>query len=392
VRRRFRLIRVCTVVVLIVVPLAARADDGKRIVVWPQRPGADVTGADVVVREAGFGPVTFSPIGERLRHLGERASTAEGEALDAVQSAFAAARANYLKQDFAGMADALERAEAGALPVLALPRHAAVLWELEFQFGLAELSRGNTAGAQRRFAFALELDEQRAPKRELYGPAVVRAFTEAADARTGVPPRPVAIRVTPRDARVVVDGLPVVDNALPRGVRPGLHVAIASAPGYLPRAVLVQLAANQPIELVLEPATGTAVERIGPSWFDGTLDPGTESGRRAIVDAAVEAGGSGALVIDLDRTRNEATARLLLAGDTSPVERRPTASAAAAAVLARLSGPAGHVRIDNGHARHSSVLRSWWLWTAVGVVAAASVGVVFATRGDDVVRVHSPSP
>lgn len=399
--------RAALVAVFAIAMLHEASADVRRVVVWPQSPDDDVTGLDAAVREAKLEPVSFDAIRTQLREIGEHATAAESQALDAVQAAFTAARAAYLKQDFTTMADVLGQVEATALPVLAFPRHAAVLWELEFQRGLAELSQNNATGARQRFAFALALDETRVPKREIYGPVVARAFTEAADARAGVPPRPIAIKVTPRDARVVIDGVPIIDNTAPRNLRPGLHVVIASAPGYEPRTLLVELEATQAIGIALAPATGTAVEKIGRTWADGALDPGTDSGRRAIVAAAVEAGADAALVVDVDATRGEATARLL-ATDAGPggnptgfagrgaegpgIERRPSAATAAAAVFAKLAGePMIEHRNGNGtNPSSGSVFGSWWLWTAVGVVAIGAGVTIYATTRDDKIRIHSP--
>src|SRR5262245_38258469 len=210
----------------------ARGDRTReRVVVWPQAPEDNVAAATAVVRDAGHDVVPFAPIGDRLRARGEDAARAEKEVLSAVEAGLAGARGAYLKQDFAGMARGLAAIEAVALPVVARPSHTAVLWELEFQRGLAELARRDAATARKHFTLALELDEQRTPRRDLYGPDVVRAFAEAADARGAVPPRPAAVRATPPDARVVIDGVPVIDNRAPRNVRPGLHVVAAAAPG-----------------------------------------------------------------------------------------------------------------------------------------------------------------
>ena len=367
---------------------AAAPTAGNRLIVWPHDPtitSAELTSAGAAVREAGYEPLGFEAIGEPLREAGVRAAADEAQALDSLQTAFAAARARFLKQDFPGMEDVLASAEIATLPVLAQPRHVAALWELEFQRGLAELSRNASPG--RRFELTLALDETRAPKRDLYGPVVLRAFTEAADARAGVPLRPVVIRATPRDARVVVDGVPVADNAAPRAIRPGLHVVMASAPGYASRATIVELAASQPIEIALDPRTGSAVERIGAAWANASLDPAGESGRRAIQDAAHEAGAIGAVVIELDRSRGGATARLVI-GDDSTVERRPTLAAAIRAVFGERSVAA---RPPHPHDRRPSILRSRWLWAAVGGVAIAGAGVlVYTSRGEDIVRILPP--
>jgi hypothetical protein len=381
------------------VPAGARVG----VVIWPHDPGDDVAGVDAVVREAGFEPVSIDRIRSRLRALGDRAAAAESAALDAVQDALAAARARYLAQDAAAMAAVLAQAEQAALPVVAQPHHVAVLWELELQRGLAELSRRELDAARARFALALALDEGRAPRRELYGPAVARAFAEVADARAQIPPRPTPLRIEPPDARVVIDGLPVIDNAAPRMLRPGLHIVAVTAPGYRGQAAIVEVAPGAAIQLSLAPAGGDAVERLGAAWAAGTADAGTASGRRAIAAVAAELGAAAVLVVDVDRARGDASARVIAGDETSAALRRATPAAAAAAALAHLApdgvvirdggGPEGRQRAGRGAGGSGSVLRSWWLWAAVGgVAAAAAVGVVIDSQRDRTIRILPPAP
>jgi hypothetical protein len=363
----------------------ARADP---IVVWPHGPTDDVTGIEAVVREAGHAPVAFAAR-DRLRAHGERAARAETEALAAVDAGLAAARAAYLRQDFAGMAAGLDQLERDALWLVAQPRHAPLLWELAFQRGLAAHAARDPQTAKRRFALALAIDEARTPRRELYGPDVMRAFAEAADARAAIAPRPAALRVAPPDARIAVDGLPIADPALPRNLRPGLHAIAASAPGHQPRAALLDLRAGDPIELALAAAGGNAIDRIDAAWATGALDPGTASGRRAIVDAATELGATAALVIEADPRTGETSARVITARDAPPPERRTTAVEAARAALARL-GTAPLAVVDHTPPP-PPVTRRWWFWGAIGaVVAAGAAGVVLAWPAEDRLRIHSP--
>jgi hypothetical protein len=397
-------------------PALARA--GARVAVWPQDPDDDVSGVEAAVRGAGFEPISIDRVRDRLRAQGDRATAAEAAALDAIQAALAAARDSYLRQDFAAMATALEQAEAAALPVIAQPRHAAVLWELELQRGLAELRRRDLDAARARFALALALDEGRAPRRELYGPDVARAFTEVADARAQIPPRPTPLRIEPRDARVAIDGLPVIDNAAPRALRPGLHVVAVTAPGYQGQAAIVELRSGAVIQIALAPAAGDAVERLGAAWAAGAADAGTESGRRAIADVVAELGAAAAIVVDVDRARGAAGARVIAVAsrEASAIEHRPTAAAAAAAALAHLAadgsirrdgggigaagdggrgrGGAGAREGGGGRRSSGSVLRSWWFWTAVGGVAVVGVGAGLAidSTRDRTIRVLPPGP
>jgi hypothetical protein len=119
---RARVVAAATAAALCLAVPAARAGGG-RVVVWPRGPGDDVAGVEAKVRGAGFEPVSFDRVRDRLRALGDRARAAEAAALDALGAALVAARAHYLSQDFGAMAAVLEQAEAAALPVIAEPRH-----------------------------------------------------------------------------------------------------------------------------------------------------------------------------------------------------------------------------------------------------------------------------
>jgi hypothetical protein len=383
-------VAVVVVVVVVAAPVPAAADDARRrVVAWPSRPDTDLAGVDAAIRDAGDEPVSFAIARTRLIELGARAAAAETEALVAVEAALSDARAAYLQQDFAAMASRLERASAAALPMLARPQHLAVLWEVEFQRGLAELSRRDTTAARSYFTLALALDEARVPRRDVYGPVVVSAFTDAAVAVTSVPPHPTRVVVSPADATVVVDGIPVITTAAPRSIRPGRHVVLASAPGYQTSASIVTLGAGDPIEIALVPADGDPISRIGAAWSTGTLDPSSQSGRRAILAAIAELGATTAVIVDADPRTGEVAARAITETDVHPVERRATAGDAARAALAHQHPDLTRTIVEPPPRR--SVFRRWWFWTAVGAAVVTGAGVTyFATRGDDRLRVVAP--
>src|SRR5262245_51737766 len=80
----------------------------------------------------------------------------------------------------------------------------------------------------------------------------------------------------------VIDGVPVIDNAAPRELRPGLHAIVVAAPGHRGHAAIIEVRSGEAIQIALAPAPGDAVERLGAAWAAGAADVGTESGRRAI--------------------------------------------------------------------------------------------------------------
>lgn len=150
--------------------------------------------------------------------------------------------------------------------------------------------------------------------------------------------------------------------------------ACVTAPGYPGQAAIVEVAPGGAIRLSLAPAGGDAVERLGAA---------------------------AAIVIDVDRARGDAGAQAIAGGETSGVVRRATAAAAAAAALSQLA-PDGSIRRDGGRRRDgrgasgsgsSSVLRSWWLWAAVGGVAAAvGVGIAIDSQRERTIRILPPAP
>jgi hypothetical protein len=371
-----------------------------RVVVFPQAPGVRIGAAERVVSEAGFELVSFAPLRRRLIDGGERAAAEESSAIGAVERALAAARAAYLEQRFDAMVATLIEAETSALRFLAQPRHAATLWELEFQIGLAELSRQRPDAARSRFALALELDPERSPRRELYGPDVVRAYAEAVDARALVAARPAPLAIAPADALVVIDGTPVVDNARPRDVRAGLHVVTASAPGHQTHAAILDLAPGDPIEIELASAPGEAIDRVAASWSTGGLDPTSMSGRRAIAATLGNLGATAALVISADRGHGEAAALVITGEDATPPQRRSSSAAAARAALALLRRDGTLVAADaqrrssSNAAGGTSVFGRWWFWTAVGAAAVAvGVGIgIAALTPEDRLLLLSPRP
>src|SRR5688572_30692811 len=114
---------------------AAAAGAPAKVLVWPA-PGQDPAEVERAVAEAGFAVVRFAPIGERLAAAAERERARAEQALDQVERGLAASREAYLDQRYDDMLLALAALEQ-PLDLLGRPEHRAVLWEVEFQLGLA---------------------------------------------------------------------------------------------------------------------------------------------------------------------------------------------------------------------------------------------------------------
>jgi hypothetical protein len=368
------------------------------VLVWPARADTDTSAALGEVTTAGHSVASFEDIRARLSQHGRDAKAAESTVLEKVATTLETARTAYLEQRFDDMVTVLDALEGDSLAVLALPRNTTTLWETQFRRGLAELSRGDRAQAKRRFALALAIDESRSPRRELYGPDVVGAFAEAADARTSAATRAVELAVTPADALLVIDGTPVVDATRPRSMRPGLHAVLATAPGYATTAQIVEIGAAGPVRIELARASGDAIERIGAAWADGELAATSATRVEAIAAVVVERGVSAALVIDIAADGSGA-ARLVTASQSTSTIRRGSVAEAARAALARLlpSGAIGSgdptITPDPPKVRDdSSVLSTWWFWTAVGVATAATVVGIIVLMPDDELHIVPPRP
>jgi hypothetical protein len=290
--------------------------------------------------------------------------------------------------------------------VLAEPQHVAVLWEVSFQRGLAHRARaarggeaGDAAQAVARFRLALALDPERRPLRELYGPDVSAAFAEAVSASAAVPERPVRLDVTPADAIVIIDGVPVVATGSAAGrtrhLRPGLHVARASAPGYETGAVLVTVDESRTVRLVLaEHRDPDPLVRIDTTWSAGALAPGTASGQRAISAAAASAGAGLVIVVDAASVPGRVTAQALSAARIDAPVQADSMAQAVDAALTRWEGrepaPVGIA----GTAAPPPWWQRWWVWAGVGgALVAGAAATVLITRDDaDHWQIYVPPP
>jgi hypothetical protein len=386
---------------------AEPAPAAARVLLWPRDPRTDVQPGERALAAAGRDVARFAGLGARLRERGERAEARASQALDAVEKGLAEARQAYLEQRFDDMIAVLDGIEARSLAVLSGPEHAAMLWEVSFQRGLAHRARaargqaGDAALAEARFRLALALDPARRPLRELYGPDVSAAFAEAVSADTATPQRPVRLEVTPADALVVIDGVPVVATAggaplRTRHLRPGLHVARVSAPGYETGAVLVTVDESRVIRVALpEQREPDPLARIDASWSAGVLAPGTASGQRAIAAAAATVGAGLVIVIDAASVPGRVTAQALSATRVDAPVQADTMAGAVDAALARWEGRApAPPGVAGTAARPPPWWQRWWVWAGVsGALAAGAAAAVLVTRdGTDRWQIYVPPP
>lgn len=418
----------CLVALLAATMGPARADQAapagpERVLLWPRDPRTDVQPGERALAAAGRAVTPFAGLGARLRERGELAEARTSEVLDAVQAGLARARQAYLEQRFDDMIAALGEIEARSLAVLAEPQHVAVLWEVSFQRGLAHRARGarngdaasnavseaapkatndaasDTAQAAARFRLALALDPERRPLRELYGPDVSAAFAEAVSADAAVPQRPVRLEVTPADALVAIDGVAVVATGSAPGrtrhLRPGLHVARASAAGYEVGAALVTVDDSRVVRVVLqEHRDPDPLARIDASWSAGVLAPGTASGQRAIVAAAASVGAGLVIVVDAASVPGRVTAQALSGTRVDAPVQADTMAGAVDAALARWEGrvatPAGVATA----ARPPPWWQRWWVWAGVGGTLVAGAAAAVLLTGDDADRwqIYVPPP
>ena len=354
---------------IVVVATAATADAAPRVLVWSEEP------TSAAVKQAGFEAVDFSPIASRLQAQRDAARDAERDVLGAVQTGLAEVKQAYLEQKFDDMVARLTSLETESVPILSRPEHVGVLWEIEFQLGLAYQARagnGDSTRARERFELALALDAERRPLKDLYGPGVVTAFADAVAAHAAKTPRPVALDVAPGDARVSIDGVAVVDSSRPRNLRAGVHVVRGSAPGYESYAALVAVGADGDLRIALVAAPNR----------DADATPDTASGQAAIRASASRAGAAAVVFVQ----KNPATGLVRI--------QVVTADAVSARVSTvgqglELLAPDGTLRVEQSvdplvprPPGATPVYKKWWFWTAIGAVAISAVAVGLATSDD----------
>lgn len=311
--------------------------------------------------------------------------------LAAVDAALERIRGAYLEQRW----DAMEREalalESSDLTLLADPRRCASLWEIELRLALVYLSRkadGDAERAGERIAFALALDPERRPARDVYGPDVVGAFVAASERSSAQATRSIAITSVPADARLAVDC-----RELPRDhvaeLRPGLHVVFARAAGHAANAALVRIPGEPRPELALTEISGSAIDRLAHSLDPDELDPRRAGDRRALAAAAAEDGSAG-LVLTWP-AGERVSARVLVGAAAGPTVVADDIASALRLALAQLDDRGRFVTATAVARERSpqdaatpkrSIVRKWWFWTILGtvVVGAVATGLALGLR------------
>lgn len=349
--RAERLAAIVTVIAAAIASTAgARAAPPPPIAVVAIDPGVALTEAQAAARAAGLAPVVVA-----------LPAVDDAPVLAAIEADLDAARAAWLGQRRAEMVAILDGLVGRALPILARPEQSAALWQLAFLRGLAGLGEAAPEAATPWFGLALEVAPTRRPEPGTYPPAVDGGFAVAVEEQGRRIPRAVALDVTPADARIAIDGVPVLDRARPRLLRRGLHAVLVEAPGFVADARLVELG-EHPLRIALVPSAEPPAAVLAAWVARGLIDPDAPSTQAAVLAAARAVGAEAALVVGARGAR-------LVARDRVTAWHPEAAAALAPPAAAALPDP-------------PPTRRRWWLWggVTVGVAAAAVATVWLVTR------------
>lgn len=370
-------------VALVLALVEGSAAAAPRVMVWPGRPGYRVAPIEDALGADGVEVVRHQALAEAIeRH---RRDTGQGWETRWIERTLEGAQERYLRLELGTMILLLEDAEPHAVRVSGAGRCEG-LWELEFRRGLGHWAQGQTAEAGARFELALELDPDRRPLAELYGPDVTAAFLQALATQGNRIERPVALRVEPPDAVVDIDCRERDGDRV--ALRPGLHAVRARAPGFAPWGAVVDLHERDAIEVRLVPLdpADDPLERWAKSTEVDGVDDGSPSAHAALMDVARSQGAAAVLVV----TRTPQGVRVRpwgIDGIGTAVERADPLQAVRAALAlldddGRLQAPAPVVAPGPGPdgrpqpaAERKPVLRTWWFWTIVGSVALTGTAV-----------------
>jgi len=368
---------------LLAAPRGAHAG-GATVLVMPSRAGVDATAAEQAVRDDGVTVRSFAPVRDALDAAASEQRRRDAAAARTIDEQLAAAEQAYLDQRFSDMIDATEELERGAIGLLADGDHRDPLWQLAFQRGLAYLMRagkGDAARATERFLLALAVAPDRRPPADVYGPSITAAFRDAVAERDRRAPHPVALADAPPDAKVVIDGVVVLDVARPVELRDGLHAVSVRAPGRVAAAWIADVdGATLSVSLVADHDATPAAE-LGPAWAAGALSADAPSTAAALVRIADEQGATAVLLFDTAAAGFRA--RVVTASGAGDWQAGDTPAAAVDAALAGL----GPRVVDRGAGR--PLWKRHWVWfTAGAVVIAAVATAVVLSSGVDEMRVH----
>ncbi|MBX7078245.1 MAG: hypothetical protein K1X88_03590 [Nannocystaceae bacterium] len=371
----------------------ATSDDRPAVLVWPDDAAlrfelAELGQGDPPVppRHAWVPTETFAGA---LARAQSQVVAQDAAALAAVDTGLATARQQWLAQDWDAMVSTLTALERDHLALLSDPARCDALWELEFRLALAHRGRkqaDDADAAAARLAFALALQPERRPARELYGPDVLAEFLAVQEAQSARVPLPVAITTTPAHATVAVDCKPVTAGARVE-LRPGLHVVHARAIGHAVIAQLLWVPQTDALALTLPPLEEPdALVRLAMGTTAAPLRLAVAADRRALVQAA--AARDIDVVVLVGRKDEGFTARALVGEGLGPTQRRDVLRAAVLAALEavdehgvlRSAAPRVQVPADREPATPTKprkpVVRTWWFWTVIGAaVVGTSLGL-----------------
>lgn len=382
------------------------------VVVVPPAFGDDVGAVEAALREDGHEVAAWSTIATEVGAARDDARASRETGRAAAGEAIEAAMKSWLAQDFDGMRATLQAVERDHLLDLATEPGCATLWQLQFRLGL---SAGDDAEARAdHYATALALDAKARPDRALYGPDVAQSFVEVVEARATSPSRTLKLTTTPADAAVAVD-CRQVDRAEGVAVRPGRHVVVVSAPGYLPVASMIDVAATgdpDPIAL-WRGSGGDPVAAFGVGWLGTAWQPTaatTRAGLRAIaktrgaevmVTLSADADGwraQGWLVDPPGTAARTQTARVR--GDSATQAARRalawvTDEGTIATPAPKVTPPVqAATPTDTRERRCRPAKKCWWVWTLIAVAGAGlAVGLgVGLSRRDEPGRLQIVAP
>jgi hypothetical protein len=363
-------------------PAAPVAREQPDVVLWPASPElAD----DLPTRiDARFELQPREPLLRELADARAAELARKKEELAKIERGLAEAREAFVAQRFADMEAGLVGLQRDHSKLLADPINCGTLWEVQFRLGLAYQFRGNEGDRERmqaRYLFALALDGERRPPREVYGPDVLAAFLAAVDARTGLVAQPLQLGARPRDAELYVDCRAAASGRIE--LVEGLHVVYASAPGRVAHAMFADTHDMSAIELNLAPhPDDDPIVRFGATSDNGKIDPKSASARRSLVAATTRSGAE--VTVLAWRSEGRAAARALVGKADGPVIVRDAFDAAVAAVLAGIDDD-GKLRAtpavvkdrpaDTEPKKRRPVARTWWFWTIIGTVVVGSVAL-----------------
>jgi len=318
------------------------------------------------------------------------ASAEEGDKL------FAAGREAYDNLDFEASAKALSEAAVFFIknPTAARPEQLA---EIFLFLGASELQNGAKPAALKEFTRALQMNPSLAPDTTYFGSDVQAAFGAAQKQMGKRPKGGLTVESVPSGAEVEAFGLsygltPVAEIELPAG----RYLVRLTRPGFAPAAAFPDVQAGKAAEVrqTLQAAPGLITARqnaeklIGQALGTDALPPGAvelaQSMRsRFLVMLAVTSDAKLAAKVELQVWNVNTGDRLTGVKFDADADGRGYETGAEA-VQAFVSRPAPAAVATAPKKLQPSegdgVLKQWWFWTAVGVVAVGGVtaGVVAA--------------